>query len=66
MEGTRFGKQRDLVRVDEPHRLEEELWVAVYEQVCPLVRRRVKDRQSAPKAVPLEGALAGVNVARRA
>ena len=66
MEGKRFGKQRGLVRVDEPHRLEEELWVAVYEKICPLVRGKVKDRKSAPKALPVEGSVVGANVARRA
>jgi hypothetical protein len=47
MEGNLSGKQRSLTRVDEPHRLEADLWIAVYERICPLVRRRVKQRKSA-------------------
>ncbi len=66
MEGKRLVKQRSLRRVGEPHRVEEELWVAAYERICPLVRRRTKQRKSAPENEPLEGLAAGVHIARRA
>jgi hypothetical protein len=63
MEGKHVRKQRNLKRVSEPHRLEDELWVAVYERIyppwCGKARRRKPTLQH-------ENDPGAVHIARRA
>jgi hypothetical protein len=66
MEGKRLGEQRELKRVGEPHRLEEQLWVAAYERILPLVRRTRKHQKSVAADERVEELVAADNLARRA
>jgi hypothetical protein len=64
MEGKRSFMRREVKRVGKPHRLEEELWVAVYERICPLVRRKVNP--PAAREEHVKELAAAANIARRA
>lgn len=66
MEGNRLGTRRDLKRVGEPHRLEEQLWVAVYERILPLVSRTRRHQKSVAEGEQVEELMAADNLARRA
>jgi hypothetical protein len=55
-----------LKRVGEPHRLEEQLWVAVYERILPLVSRTRKHQKSVAENEQVEELVAADNLARRA
>ena len=46
MEDNRKRRDRPLQRCCQCHRLEEQLWTAAYEEIWPVVRRRLAQRQT--------------------
>jgi hypothetical protein len=66
MEGNRNGKQRRLSRACEPNRLQDQLLALAYEQIWPLVRRAVLERQSVVQDEPQERLAEAMDHARRA
>lgn len=67
MEGRRVRSRRKVLRTHETDRLEEDLWILAYDQICPssprIGKRSSSVRQSSPPGVSVT---AGSPIARSA
>lgn len=48
MEGKRYSSERRVTRCYQANRIEDELWAMAYEQIWPLLRRRLNHDRAAP------------------